>query len=110
MTPTGKEHLELPAPEVANILVVLMLVGKRHLELPVPEVANILVVLMLVGKRHLEFPLPEAANILAPVVRVLAHIGVVDSRIVMVDLEMVGSSRSRIDSFLNRGRYKIKGF
>ncbi len=88
MTPTGKEHLELPVPEAANILVVLRLVGKRHLELPVPE----------------------AANILAPVARVLAHIGVVDSRIVMVDLEMVGSSRSRIDSFLNRGRYKIKGF
>ncbi len=83
--------------------------GKEHLELLVPEATNILVVLMLVGKRHLEFPVPEAANILAPVVRVLAHIGVVDSRIVMVDL-VVGNSRSRIDSFLNRGRYKIRAF
>jgi len=81
--------------------------GKEHLGFPVPDGANMLVVLMLVGKEHLELPVSEGANILALVVRALAHIAVVDSRIVMVDLGVVGNSRSRIDSFLNRGHYKI---
>jgi hypothetical protein len=65
------------------------------------------VALMLVSKEHLEFLVPAMANILALVVRELAHIAKVDSHIVMAGLVMVGNSRSRIASFLNRGHYKI---
>ena len=68
--------------------------------LPVPEAPIVLVVLTLVGKENLELPVPEVANILAPVVRVLAHIAVVDGHIATVDFGVVGSNRSRVNSFL----------